>query len=60
VAEALGLADREVAGERRRAVGHRLDADGNVESVTDGSSSLAGYLAMCEAQGLGRPDVLVD
>jgi hypothetical protein len=37
-----------------------LDADGNVESVTDGSSSLAGYLAMCEAQGLGRPDVLVD
>ena len=37
-----------------------LDADGNVESVTDGSSSLAGYLAMCEAQGLGRPDVLLD
>jgi hypothetical protein len=31
-----------------------------VESVTDGSSSLAGYLAMCEAQGLGRPDVLID
>jgi hypothetical protein len=37
-----------------------LDADGNVESVTDGSSTLAGYLAMCEAQGFGRPDVLVD
>ena len=37
-----------------------LDADGNVESVTDGSSSLAGYYALCEAQGLGRPDVLVD
>jgi hypothetical protein len=37
-----------------------LDADGNVESVTDGPSTLAGYLAMCEAQGLGRPDVLVD
>jgi hypothetical protein len=31
-----------------------------VESVTDGSSSLAGYYALCEAQGLGRPDVLVD
>lgn len=37
-----------------------LDADGNVESVTDGASSLRGYLAMCEAQGFGRPDVLVD
>jgi 2,4'-dihydroxyacetophenone dioxygenase len=37
-----------------------LDAQGNVESVTDGSSSLTAYLAMCEAQGLGRPDVLVD
>ena len=37
-----------------------LDADGNVESVTDGASALAGYYAMCEAQGLGRPNVLVD
>lgn len=33
-----------------------LDEDGNVESVTDGSSSLAGYYAMCEAQGLPRPN----
>lgn len=37
-----------------------LDADGNVESVTDGATSLAGYLALCEMQGFGRPDVLVD
>jgi 2,4'-dihydroxyacetophenone dioxygenase len=37
-----------------------LDAAGNVESVTDGASALRGYLAMCEAQGLGRPNVLVD
>ena len=37
-----------------------LDADGNVESVTDGSSALMGYLAMCEMQGLGRPNVITD
>jgi 2,4'-dihydroxyacetophenone dioxygenase len=37
-----------------------LDEQGNVESVTDGASALAGYLAMCEAQGLGRPNVLID
>jgi 2,4'-dihydroxyacetophenone dioxygenase len=36
-----------------------LDAAGNVESVTDGASSLRGYLAMCEAQGLGTPPVIV-
>ena len=36
-----------------------LDESGNVESVTDGASSLRGYLAMCEAQGLGRPPVIV-
>lgn len=35
-----------------------LDADGNVESVTDGRTALLGYLALCEAQGLGRPDVV--
>src|SRR5512139_3871081 len=28
-----------------------LDADGNVESVTDGASALAGYLALAEMQG---------
>jgi quercetin dioxygenase-like cupin family protein len=37
-----------------------LDADGNVESVADGAGTLAAYYAMCEAQGLPRPDVLVD
>ena len=36
-----------------------LDADGNVESVTDGALTLMGYLAMAEAQGLGRPPVLI-
>jgi 2,4'-dihydroxyacetophenone dioxygenase len=33
-----------------------LDADGNVESVTDGATALAGYYAMCEVQGIPRPD----
>jgi quercetin dioxygenase-like cupin family protein len=37
-----------------------LDADGKVESVSDGASALAAYYAMCEAQGLPRPNVLVD
>ena len=32
-----------------------LDADGNVESVTDGAGSLAAYYALCEAQGLPGP-----
>ncbi len=35
-----------------------LDAAGNVESVTDGASTLAAYYALCEMQGLGRPNVL--
>jgi len=33
-----------------------LDADGNVESVTDGATALAGYYAMCEYQGIPRPN----
>jgi 2,4'-dihydroxyacetophenone dioxygenase len=37
-----------------------LDADGHIESVSDGTGTLAFYLAMCEEQGLGRPPVLVD
>src|SRR5271167_717218 len=37
-----------------------LDADGKVESVSDGAGSLAAYYALCEAQGLPRPNVLVD
>ena len=36
-----------------------LDADGNVESVADGAGSLRAYYAMCEAQGIPRPNVLV-
>lgn len=35
-----------------------LDDDGNVESVTDAAGIYAAYMALCEAQGLGRPDVL--
>ena len=37
-----------------------LDDEGNVDSVTDGASSLRAYYALCEAQGLPRPAVLVD
>ena len=37
-----------------------LDADGNVESVSDGAGTFAAYVAMCEAQGLGTPNVVVD
>jgi quercetin dioxygenase-like cupin family protein len=36
-----------------------LDADGNVESVTDGPGTLAAYYSLCEAQGHGRPNVLL-
>jgi 2,4'-dihydroxyacetophenone dioxygenase len=36
-----------------------LDADGNVESVLDGAGTLAAYYALCEAEGLPRPNVLV-
>ncbi|RMH80839.1 MAG: cupin [Actinomyces sp.] len=35
-----------------------LDADGRVESVTDGPGVLAAYLAVCEAAGLPRPPVI--
>ncbi len=35
-----------------------LAADGSVESVTDGAGVLAAYLALCEAQGLPRPNVV--
>ena len=37
-----------------------LDADGNVESVSDGSNTLEAYYALLEAQGLPRPNVLTD
>jgi quercetin dioxygenase-like cupin family protein len=36
-----------------------LDADGNITSIVDGQLSLDFYLAMCEEQGLPRPNVLV-
>ena len=36
-----------------------LDADGNVERVVDGTSTLAVYLARCDAEGLPRPNVLL-
>lgn len=37
-----------------------LDADGNVESVTDGRTALMGYLVLAEMQGHGRPAVITD
>ncbi len=35
-----------------------LRGDGSVESVADGIGTLAFYKAACEAQGLGKPNVL--
>jgi quercetin dioxygenase-like cupin family protein len=35
-----------------------LDENGNVESVTDGASTLKAYFALAEAQGYGRPAVI--
>ncbi len=35
-----------------------LDADGNVESITDAAGIYQAYMALCEAQGLDRPNVL--
>ena len=37
-----------------------LDAEGNITSVADGLITLEFYYAMCEAQGLPRPRVLVE
>ena len=36
-----------------------LAADGSIESVFDGPGTLEVYYALCEAEGLARPDVLV-
>ena len=36
-----------------------LDAEGNITSVVDGQLTLDFYLAMCEEQGLPRPNVLI-
>ena len=35
-----------------------LDADGNIESVTDGAGTLRAYYALAEKQGFGRPNVI--
>ena len=35
-----------------------LDADGNVEMVIDAGAVLEFYLAMCEAEGHPRPNVI--
>ena len=40
-------------------VNMNLDGEGNVESVFDGPGTLEVYLALAEAEGFGRPDVLV-
>jgi quercetin dioxygenase-like cupin family protein len=37
-----------------------LDAEGNIASVVDGPLTLEFYLAMCEANGLGKPPVVVE
>lgn len=37
-----------------------LDAEGNITSVVDGQMTLDFYLAMCEAEGLPTPKVLVE
>lgn len=36
-----------------------LDAHGNIESVFDGPGTLDAYYALAEAEGFGRPNVLV-
>jgi 2,4'-dihydroxyacetophenone dioxygenase len=36
-----------------------LREDGSIESVTDGAGTLAAYYALCEMQGLPRPNVVV-
>jgi 2,4'-dihydroxyacetophenone dioxygenase len=36
-----------------------LAADGSIESVADGAGALKAYYALCEAQGFGRPNVIV-
>jgi 2,4'-dihydroxyacetophenone dioxygenase len=36
-----------------------LDANGEIESITDGPGILEAYYMLCEAEGLPRPNVLV-
>ena len=35
-----------------------LDADGNITSIVDAGTIRDAYFALCEAQGLGRPNVI--
>ena len=37
-----------------------LDGEGNITSIVDGQLTLDFYLAMCEEQGLPRPNVVVE
>ena len=37
-----------------------LDEAGEIDSVVDGQVTLEFYLSMCEAEGLARPNVLVE
>ena len=37
-----------------------LDAAGNITGIADGAGTLAHYLAICEANGLPRPNVVTD
>jgi quercetin dioxygenase-like cupin family protein len=37
-----------------------LARDGTITSIADGAGTLAAYYALCEAQGLGRPNVVVE
>ena len=37
-----------------------LREDGSVESITDGAGTLAAYYALAEAEGLDRPNVVVN
>ena len=37
-----------------------LDADGNVESITDAGGILQAYYLLCEASGLPKPDVVLE
>jgi quercetin dioxygenase-like cupin family protein len=37
-----------------------LDANGNVESITDAAGILEAYYLLCDAEGLPRPNVLTD
>ena len=37
-----------------------LDEEGNITSVVDGQVTLDFYLAMCEEQGLPRPNVIIE